>query len=773
MIVRVFINDKYTNAPFKKFSANIYYVFFILYMVSIEQLQLSNFQAFLPLILSEDDRKTEKTITMTLEMDIHLSKACLTDSLSRTLDLGECSRRIRSYCSGISHPMHVTDFSRSIIGVVDTLAESTHSMKLVVELPGCNSFSKEVTYKIRRNGTELVETLTVGNIHIRAFLGCTDTERCQPQVVILEVELEYPKIAQNHLPKVNTQSLILSIIQSVEKATYNTMECLASGVVDFIGERYCFTEVRVFLQKPHAISGAFSSGVRIGRTTAQSGLLNYQYIYATDAFHANTAYLSLGSNIEDRLSNIHQALDLLKKEKEVAIVDTSFLYLSEYQGALRVKGMGFLNAAVKVRTSHGPQELLALVKKIEYSIGRAKIEENDDRNIDLDIIFYNNLVVDSGNLTMPHPRMHLREWVLRPLLDIDPFFIHPCYNTSVACLLESYLRKADHRIPMGLAPEDMPCLNVERVIQLGRSLHKWDVPGRSLIMGILNVTPDSFSDGGSNLDPKDAEKRFFEMVEQGADVIDIGGVSTRPGADEVEVSEEYSRVIPVLEAVRKVNKDVVISIDTTTPEIAGECLKRGADLINTTVCTNKTQEMYKLIASSNIPIVIMHSRGTPKTMISFITDHRRSELLEEVSRETNAILAEARRLGIYKWNIILDPGIGFAKTPVQNLDMISEYHRYHPFSSYPCLVGHSRKSFIQKLGLAAVGSASCSHPITLWGTLAATSILCHNQTFIIRVHDVPENSYVAKLHDLANVNTSNLQSHISAGKGPISSKETR
>lgn len=721
-------------------------------MTLIEQLQLSGLQAFVPLVLSLEDHKTEKAVAITLKIDLHLSEACQLDDLSRTLCFSQLSSKIRSCCSQLTCPTYVTDFSRDIIRMIDSLTATAPGASLTIDLPGSNSLSKEVSYKIERIGAELLETLVIDNIQVYAFLGCRDAERSQPQSVILRVEVTYPKIPQECLPKINTQSLILSIIRSVQKGIYNTMECLTNAIVSFIEERYCFIKVHVFLQKPHGAKGAFSSGVRIERATDHLGLLNRRFLQVDDACHPNIAYLSLGSNAEDGLSNIHQALHLLKRDKSVAIIDSSFLYRSKYDGSLPVKRVDFLNVAIKICTSYDPAELLGAVKNIELSLGKIKLEDSDDRKIDLDIIFYNNIVIETSSLAIPHSRMHRREWVLRPLADIDPFFIHPCYSVSVTYLLESLLRRQDYRIPAGLDSEDIPCLGVERVIQLGDSLYRWDAPGRPLIMGVLNATPDSFSDGGLHFDPEAAKKRALEMIDQGVDIIDIGGVSTRPGADEVEESVEYSRVIPVLETVREANRNIAISIDTTTPSVARECLKRGASFINTTLQTQETPEMYELVASSNVPIILMHSRGTPKTMASLVSDTRASNLLQDISKETKAILAEARRRGIYKWNIILDPGVGFAKTPEQNLDIISEYHKHYPFSAYPCLVGHSRKSFIQKLSLAPSGPKDCSHHPALWGTLASTSILCQNKTFIIRVHDIPENASIAKLHELVNGN---------------------
>ncbi|WEL38348.1 dihydropteroate synthase [Encephalitozoon hellem] len=711
-------------------------------MTPVEQLQLSDLQGFLPVIVSECDHRIEKAVGVTLKMDVKLSDVCARDCVSRTLDLGLCVRRIREYWEALECAVYVWDFSRRMVEIVDGLGGEGR-IEVAVKLPGSSSLSKEVVYKARRDGG-WSELLVVGDICGRVLIGCKDAERCQRQDIRVEVEGMYPKVAPERLPRINTQSLISSIIGEMERGEYNTMECLASRIVDFVEERYCFVRVCVFLQKMHGALGGLSSGVRIGRATRHA-LAERGHMEAKGGEDLRTAYICVGSNMGDKVGNIHSGLKLLK-ECGVEIVDTSFLYLSGYQGDGEVSDREFVNAGVKIRTLHSASSLLRVVKGIEERVGRMKARGTDDRKIDLDIVFYEDLVVDSRDLVIPHPRLHLREWVLRPLADIDPFFMDPLWKMSVRCLLEGCLRKIDLRASVGLDVERMPFVGVERVMWLGSKLYRWGSLGSTLVMGILNVTPDSFSDGGCYLSLCDARKRFIEMVEQGADIVDIGGVSTRPGAASVDVEEEYSRVIPVLEDVRKIDKDAIISIDTTSARIARECLRRGANLINTTLHADGMAEMYEVVADLSVPIVLMHSRGTPRTMGSLVSSARGQSLLEEVSKETNDILMEARRSGVYRWNIILDPGIGFAKTPMQSVEVMSGYHRHHPFSSYPCLVGHSRKSFIEKVGLSVPGD--CVHPATLWGTLGGTSMLCRSKTFIVRVHDVPENASIVKLYGL-------------------------
>ncbi len=246
---------------------------------------------------------------------------------------------------------------------------------------------------------------------------------------------------------------------------------------------------------------------------------------------------------------------------------------------------------------------------------------------------------------------------------------------------------------------------------------------RTLIMGVVNVTPDSFSDGGLFLDPAQAIAQARRLVAEGADILDIGGESSRPGSDSTPTDQELARVVPVIEGLAG-EIDIPISIDTDKPAVAERCLAAGATMVND-IRGLRDPAMVEVVASGGVPVVIMHMRGEPKTMQQDVT-------YEDVVSDVKTFLAEQARLatdaGIKQ--IIVDPGIGFGKTAEHNVEILRRLREFKDLP-YPVLVGASRKSFIGKLTGAPVDAR-------LPGTLAATAIAVVNGADIVRVHDVAE-----------------------------------
>jgi dihydropteroate synthase len=242
------------------------------------------------------------------------------------------------------------------------------------------------------------------------------------------------------------------------------------------------------------------------------------------------------------------------------------------------------------------------------------------------------------------------------------------------------------------------------------------------IMGVLNVTPDSFSDGGRFTQLDDALRHARQLIAEGAAILDIGGESTRPGAEPVPASEELRRVIPVLEALRQ-ETAVRLSIDTRKPEVAEEAVRAGATLIND-VTGLRDPAMMAVAARHNAGVVIMHMRGTPRTMRG-LTGY--GDVVAEVKEFLAARAAAARAAGISE--ILLDPGIGFAKTAAQSFELLRRLGEFEELG-YPILIGPSRKSF-----LAAIPGMERAED-RLEGTLAAVAAGVLNGATIIRAHDV-------------------------------------
>ena len=255
---------------------------------------------------------------------------------------------------------------------------------------------------------------------------------------------------------------------------------------------------------------------------------------------------------------------------------------------------------------------------------------------------------------------------------------------------------------------------------------------RTLIMGVLNVTPDSFSDGGLFVDVDKAVAHARQMVEDGADIIDVGGESSRPDAEPISDEEELKRVKPVIERlVKEINAPV--SIDTYKPKVAEECIKLGAALVND-VTGLRNKDMIKIIAKHNVPVVIMHMKGEPKNMQQ---NPVYKDVVREIKEFFNDKINEARDYGIK--DIIIDPGIGFGKTTEHNLQILKRLNGFKDLGC-PILVGPSRKSFIGNITGLPVNER-------LEGTLAAISIAIMNGANIVRVHDVKECKRAATIAD--------------------------
>jgi len=247
-------------------------------------------------------------------------------------------------------------------------------------------------------------------------------------------------------------------------------------------------------------------------------------------------------------------------------------------------------------------------------------------------------------------------------------------------------------------------------------------------MGILNVTPDSFSDGGKYLAPDLAVQQAKQMLADGADIIDVGGESTRPGSEPVPAAEQIQRVVTVIQAIRAFS-DVAISIDTTLSEVAKAAITAGATLINDVSAGQGDAAMFDLVIQTNVPIILMHSRGMPKTMQDNPTYQQVvKDVLDVLKARVDAALAS----GIKPAQIIIDPGIGFGKRKQDNLDLIAHLAQFVALG-YPVLLGTSRKRFMGAI-------CAVSEPAELVTATAVTTALgVMAGVRLFRVHDVKEN----------------------------------
>jgi dihydropteroate synthase len=268
----------------------------------------------------------------------------------------------------------------------------------------------------------------------------------------------------------------------------------------------------------------------------------------------------------------------------------------------------------------------------------------------------------------------------------------------------------------------------------------FDRGSRTYIMGVLNVTPDSFSDGGQFQTVNAAIDRAVQMVISGVDIIDIGGESTKPGAIPVDIATELARVIPVISAIRQQPevRDIPISIDTTKSVVAQAAIAAGADIINDVSGGEFDSQMFATVAKLGVPYIMMHMRGTPQTMQQ-MTDYR--DVVGEIIAFFETQIDRAIKSGIDRSHIIIDPGIGFSKTYDQNIALIRQLDRFKVLD-LPLLVGVSRKSFLGKI---------LNQPDPeqrLWGTAAACCASIVGGADILRVHDVAEMVDVSRVADV-------------------------
>lgn len=258
---------------------------------------------------------------------------------------------------------------------------------------------------------------------------------------------------------------------------------------------------------------------------------------------------------------------------------------------------------------------------------------------------------------------------------------------------------------------------------------------RTRLMGIVNVTPDSFYDGGKYANADDAVRRAVEMAAAGADIIDVGGESTRPGSPRVSLDEELARVVPVIEQIVQ-RTDLPVSVDTYKAEVARRALDAGAALVNDVTALRGDAEMVKVVASAGAPVVLMHALWPPETMQK---DPEYFDVVEDVQAFLEGRAAMAMGFGVSRDKIILDPGIGFGKTLEHNLELLRNLPALLS-SGYPLLVGPSNKSFIGQLtGRPASERA--------WGTAGAVAVGAASGAHIMRVHDVATMKDVTRVVD--------------------------
>jgi dihydropteroate synthase len=283
-------------------------------------------------------------------------------------------------------------------------------------------------------------------------------------------------------------------------------------------------------------------------------------------------------------------------------------------------------------------------------------------------------------------------------------------------------------------------MNRRRLFRLNLSSRTFVLGERTLVMGVLNVTPDSFSDGGKFFATNRAVEHALQMERNGADILDIGGESTRPGSSGLSVDEELARVLPVLQALHG-RLRIPISIDTQKAEVAEAALAAGAELINDISGLQRDPRIAEIAARRRVPLILMHLRGEPRTMQK---GPFARYVMKDVLQGLRKCVATARRAGVAKSQIILDPGIGFGKSFQQNYELLRKLPELAKLG-FPLMVGTSRKAFLGAT-LAHEGKTAAAEQ-RIWGTAATVTASILNGAHIVRVHDVAEMAQVVRVAD--------------------------
>lgn len=452
--------------------------------------------------------------------------------------------------------------------------------------------------------------------------------------------------------------------------------------------------------------------------------------------------IALGSNVGNRLNNFNEALIQMKKS---GLQITRHACLYETEPAYVTDQPLFLNSAIRATTKLAPHELLSVLKKIEKEMGRTKGIRYGPRPIDLDILFYGKYKINSEILMVPHERIFERPFVMAPLVDllgsdIDQDTVLHWHSFSKKGIFESWEELGGE----SLIGKD----GLRRVLPVANRL--WDWSKKTSVMGILNLTPDSFSDGGKFETVTNAITQVQTMISEGVDIIDLGGQSTRPMATRVSVEQELDRVIPVLEKILELPEieGKLISVDTFYSKVALEAVNKGAHIVNDVSGGMMDSDMLRVMADLNVPYVTMHMRGDPCTMQND-ENLKYDDVCKEVGDELYERVRDAELHGVPAWRVILDPGIGFSKNTEGNLEILMGLKKIRKeigrkslgVSRSPLLIGPSRKRFLGEI---------CGRDLAVKrdpATVAAVTCGVLGGANIVRVHNVGDNVDAVKLCD--------------------------
>ncbi|KAG0126688.1 Dihydropteroate synthase-like protein [Tuber indicum] len=681
-------------------------------------------------------RKNPQPILLSLWLKSSIALAGSTDHLPYSINYGTVTKVVTAHVENdtFSSLEHLAeDVARTALGPDINAGWVRVTVEKPRALLRADAAGISITRRKNNEGEVVAEgsdRVFVKDLRLVTIIGVNPWEREEKQTVVINLTMhkennpgEPVQVVEggNFDPHYNFRSVAKYVTEHVEASDYKTVEALVTAVAKEACIGCGIPKITVRAEKPSALTFAEGPGVEITRERSFFALEEA----AAEVEGNHDAFIALGSNIGDRFQAIKDAVAEVEK-RGIKVKKTSSLYQSAPMYYLDQPT--FLNGVIQVETTLSPDVLLKTLKDIESLLGRLKSIENGPRSIDLDILLYDNLVLETPHLTIPHPKMLEREFVLRPLCDISPNKPHPLTSTAFK----------HHLNAVPLPPPDTPPLRAFAFLSPHLPPLDPSNPHRkTYIMAILNLTPDSFSDGGQHTHDS-IISTARELIAAGADILDIGGCSTRPSAAQVSPEEELSRVIPAIKSLRDAGIKTVISIDTYRSVVARAAISAGADLINDISAGTLDKDMLKTAADLAVPICLMHMRGTPSTMNSLASYP--TGVVPAVISELGERVRAAEEAGVRRWNILLDPGIGFAKGMQYNLELLRGLAEVTGGIGLPWVVGPSRKKFVGTVTGVEVAKERT------WGTAGAVAACVAGGADVVRVHDVAE---MKKVVDMA------------------------
>jgi len=428
--------------------------------------------------------------------------------------------------------------------------------------------------------------------------------------------------------------------------------------------------------------------------------------------------LGLGTNLNDKLSNLRHALHAIAAIPNLTVQQVSPVYLSDAllpENAPSDWDMPYLNVALRCETKCEPFDLLLQLKKIEKILGRdTNVQHWGPRIIDIDILAWDDKIIESETLSIPRPSLLERPFQLWPLADVAPDWIYPLKSAMQGKTAAEIANAWGSRFS-GLAP-----FATRQIYQ------RIDTPK---LVGVVNVTPDSFSDGGKFSDSEKALQQAFSLINAGAEIIDVGAESTAPKATPIDTKTEWERLEPILLAIQTEKKKFLIppkiSIDTRHPEIAAKALALGVDWIND-VSGFDDIAMQEIVAASKADCVVMHHLSIPASAAHVLPRHQNP--IKIIYDWGVTRLAELEKNGIARDKLIFDPGIGFGKVAEHSFLLIKQIALFKQLG-VRILVGHSRKSFLSLFTAHDFAERDVE-------TLVISLYLAKQQVDYLRVHNV-------------------------------------